>query len=76
MVAFLTGRIEEERLPYNEGWRPSTIPTNLVSVVAMTLELIAAGGEILPEGLEVTENTVGKILAGKPIEGLIGNIPL
>lgn len=63
-------------MPYNEGWRPSTIPTTLASVVAITLELVVAGGEILPEGLKMTENTVGKVLAGKPIEGLIGNIPL
>ncbi|PGH23673.1 hypothetical protein AJ80_02279 [Polytolypa hystricis UAMH7299] len=67
---------EEERLPYNEGWRPPKMTTNLATVTAMTLELILAGGEVLPEGLEVTENLVGKILAGKPIEGIIGNPPI
>ncbi|KAK2754793.1 hypothetical protein FQN54_006686 [Arachnomyces sp. PD_36] len=75
-VEYLKVFFEEERLPWAEGWRPAELPTTLTSVVGMTVALIAAGGEILPQGLEVTENTIGKVLAGKPIEGTIGNIPL
>ncbi|KAK2784806.1 hypothetical protein FQN52_008891 [Onygenales sp. PD_12] len=67
---------EEERLPYKEGWRPTEVPTSLASTLAFTLKLIAAGGDLVGELLMLTENTLGKILAGKPIEGTIGAIPL
>jgi hypothetical protein len=61
-------------LPYSEGWRPRAIPTTLASLVAMEQVLIAAGGEELPEGLELTENALKKVLAGEPLEAVVGNI--
>lgn len=63
--------IEEERLPYDEGWRPALIPTSIASVAVMVAELAAAGGETLPDGLVLTETTVLKALAGKPLEGIV-----
>jgi hypothetical protein len=61
-------------LPYNEGWRPTALPTTLAAVVALTVELNIAGGEILPDALEMTENTIGKILTGEAIESLVGGL--
>ncbi|OAX83560.1 hypothetical protein ACJ72_02072 [Emergomyces africanus] len=66
---------EQERLPYNEGWRRPRIQTNAVTLVPLIVRLMAAGGEILPEGLRMVENTLTKILTGQPIEGLIGRLP-
>jgi len=49
---------EQERLPYNEGWRPTATETNLNSLGAMILALNKANGEVVPEGLLITTNTV------------------
>lgn len=45
---------EQERLPYNEGWRPTKQSTNLASLAGLILQLNAATGENLPEGLTIT----------------------
>lgn len=44
----LTRRIEQERLPYAEGWRPSAAETNLASLALMVQALIAASEEPEP----------------------------
>jgi len=63
---------EEERLPYNEGWRPPTTQTNLATLAAMVLELNAANGEVVPEGLLITTNTLKLAFGGyDPITGLL-----
>jgi len=49
---------EQERLPYNEGWRPTAAETNLNTLGAMVLALNLANGEVVPEGLLLTTNTV------------------
>lgn len=66
---------EEERLPYNEGWRPSTTETNLVTLGAMANSLIAASGEAVPEGLLITTNTLKLAFGGyDPIAGLLAHL--
>lgn len=70
--SLLISTIEQERLPYNEGWRRPNIQTNAVTLVPLIVKLMAAGGEILPEALRMAENTLTKILKGQPIEGMIG----
>ncbi|KAF1352026.1 Chloroperoxidase, partial [Delphinella strobiligena] len=50
-VEFVQSLFEEERLPYEEGWRPTVEPTTLTSLGAMILELNLANGEEVPEGL-------------------------
>lgn len=49
---------ENERLPYQLGWRPSVVPITLVSLAAMVLELEMANPEKIPEGLNVTASTL------------------
>ncbi|OJD13779.1 hypothetical protein AJ78_05807 [Emergomyces pasteurianus Ep9510] len=66
---------EQERLPYDEGWRRPRTQTNAVTLVPLIVKLMAAGGEILPEELLMVENSLTKILTGQPIEGLIGRLP-
>lgn len=46
----LTCGVEQERLPYKEGWRPPTIQTTLATLGVMAGELNAANGEPVPEG--------------------------
>lgn len=65
---------EEERLPYNEGWRPPTESTTLSTLGAMVLQLIAANKDALPEGLEITTNTLKLAFGGyDPITGLLAH---
>jgi len=73
-VQWVRSLFEKEKLPYDEGWRPRTLPTTLASLVVMEGVLMAAGGEELPEGLVLTENLLEKIFAGEPLEAVIGDI--
>ncbi|EER41264.1 conserved hypothetical protein [Histoplasma capsulatum H143] len=66
---------EHERLPYLEGWQRPSKQTNALTLAPLIAKLMIAGGEVLPETLMMVENTLGKILTGKPIEGLIGRLP-
>ena len=50
--------LEQDGLPYAEGWRPITKQTNLLTLGGMILALNAANGEIIPEGVEITTNTL------------------
>lgn len=66
---------QEERLPYEEGWRRGGSKTNLSTLAAMTLKLVAANKEALPEGLVVTAQTIGLTFGGlDPITGLLRHI--
>jgi len=51
---FVKVLFEEERLPYNEGWRPTADETTLASLGAISTKLIAASGEPVPLGVNVT----------------------
>jgi hypothetical protein len=67
--------IEEERLPYNEGWRPTATETNLNTLGAMVLQLISANNDALPEGLEITVNTLKLAFGGyDPVTGLLAHV--
>ncbi|KAH7094493.1 Peroxidase, family 2-domain-containing protein [Paraphoma chrysanthemicola] len=48
-LSFVRTLFEQERLPYGQGWRPSTVPITLASVGAMVVQLIASGSEPVPE---------------------------
>ncbi len=66
---------EEERLPYNEGWRPTTTQTAQLTLGDMILQLIAANNDALPEGLEITLNTLKLAFEGHdPITGLLAHV--
>lgn len=69
-VEYIKVLFEQERLPYEEGWRPTAEPTTLSSLAGMIFELNAANGHELPEGLTVTEGTLKAVLTGlDPITG-------
>lgn len=63
-VEYIQSLFEEERLPYEEGWRPTVLPTTLTSLGAMVFELNIANGEELPEGLILSEHTLKAALIG------------
>ncbi|KXS98789.1 hypothetical protein AC579_8935 [Pseudocercospora musae] len=65
---------EQERLPYNEGWRRPDQATTLLSLGNLVNQLYTASPEPLPEGLEVI--TVGAIKDAwegiNPVTGILG----
>ncbi|KAF2088261.1 Cloroperoxidase [Saccharata proteae CBS 121410] len=66
---------EQERLPYNEGWRPTARQTDLLSLSDMAGRLNGVTGEMLPEGLLVTAQTLGLAFRGlNPVKGVVGNV--
>ncbi|TKX22569.1 sterigmatocystin biosynthesis peroxidase-like protein 3 [Elsinoe australis] len=76
-VEYVKALFEEERLPYAEGWRKTQQPTTLASLGAMVLQLNAANGEIIPEGLILGEYSLKAALIGlNSVTGQIGNTAL
>lgn len=68
---------EQEKLPYNLGWRPSTEPITLNTLGTMIITgLYPANDEALPEGLEIiTIGAVKDAFSGiNPVTGLLGNV--
>ncbi|EPE27336.1 Cloroperoxidase [Glarea lozoyensis ATCC 20868] len=71
-IEYVRALFEEERLPYQEGWKPTTTPTTLATLGAMVLELNAANGEVLPEGLILGESSLRAVFKGlDPITGAV-----
>ncbi|KAK2625809.1 hypothetical protein QTJ16_005121 [Diplocarpon rosae] len=76
-VEYVRALFEEERLPYKEGWKPTAQPTTLASLAAMVVKLNAANGEVIPEGLTLTETTLRAALRGlHPVTGELLDPPL
>lgn len=76
-VEFVQSLFEEERLPYEEGWRPTVEPTTLTSLGAMILELNIANGEEVPEGLILGAHSLQAVLIGvDPVTGEVENAAL
>jgi len=71
-VDFVNILFEQERLPYQEGWRPTVAPTTLGSLAQMVTELNIANGEEIPEGLIVSEHTLKAVLIG--LDAVTGDI--
>jgi hypothetical protein len=46
---YVRALFEQEKLPFAQGWRPSTVPVTLLSVGAMVVQLVASGPEPVPE---------------------------
>jgi hypothetical protein len=71
-IEYVRALFEEERLPYAEGWKPTTQTTTLATLGAMALELNAANGEVLPEGLILGESSLRAVFKGlDPITGKV-----
>lgn len=65
---------EQEKLPYELGWRPSTAPITLPSLGQMLLELFLASGETVPEGFQITADSYGDLLESVgPLAGILKN---
>ncbi|KAK5109492.1 hypothetical protein LTR62_006944 [Meristemomyces frigidus] len=56
-VEYVRSLFEQEKLPFELGWRPSAEPITLVTLGNMVLELYAANPENVPEGATVTANS-------------------
>lgn len=69
---FVNSLFEEERLPYEQGWRPTVEPTTLASLGQMIIELNAANGEVVPEGLILGSHSLGAVLVG--LDGVTGDV--
>ncbi|KAI4917874.1 uncharacterized protein J4E92_008811 [Alternaria infectoria] len=52
-LEYVRSMFEQEKLPFELGWRPSVLPTTLVSLGLMVVELQSSGPEPLPEGLKI-----------------------
>ncbi|KAK6007100.1 hypothetical protein QM012_006108 [Aureobasidium pullulans] len=63
-LEYVRSLFEEERLPYELGWQPPQTTTTLASLGAMVLELNAASGEQVPEGIILGENSLKAVLIG------------
>ncbi|EME40839.1 hypothetical protein DOTSEDRAFT_74410 [Dothistroma septosporum NZE10] len=74
-VKYIQTFFEQERLPYNEGWRTPTQQTTLNSVGNMIGRLYQDSPESLPEGLEViTTGAYRDAIAGyNPVTGVLRN---
>ncbi|KAI6894501.1 hypothetical protein KC318_g10705 [Hortaea werneckii] len=58
---------EQEKLPYELGWRPSTVPISLLTLGQMVLELSAAAPDPVGEAANVTADSykdVFELIAG------------
>jgi hypothetical protein len=63
-LEFVRSLFEQERLPYELGWQPPKTTTTLASLGAMALELNAASGEAVPEGVILGEKSLRAVLIG------------
>lgn len=63
-IDYVRSLFEDERLPYELGWTPPKAPTTLASLGQMVLELNAANGEEIPEGLILGEKSLKAALIG------------
>lgn len=53
-IKYIRQLMEQDRLPYNLGWRPSSVPITLASLGVTVAELYAANPGAGPEGATIT----------------------
>ncbi|KAK5135466.1 hypothetical protein LTR08_005254 [Meristemomyces frigidus] len=53
-VEYVRSLFEQEKLPYNLGWRPSAASNTLSSLGQMIMELFDANPNNVPEGAKIT----------------------
>jgi len=66
-IAYIKTLFEEEKLPYELGWRPSSEPVNLLTLGAYILDLFAENPDAVAEGAELTVDSYADL-----VEVLIG----
>jgi hypothetical protein len=59
----LTPKLEQERLPWNEGWRPTTTAPTTSSFVTLVLRLVAANEHKLEEAIMVGVSNIEKAIS-------------
>jgi hypothetical protein len=65
---------EQEKLPYELGWRPSKLGITTPSIFSTAGLIFAASNETVPEGLQMTLEAYKDALAAvDPITGTLGN---
>lgn len=52
-VKYVRQFFEQEKLPFDLGWRPSPAPITLVSLGAMIVQLVASGPDPVAEGAQI-----------------------
>ncbi|KAF2131805.1 Cloroperoxidase [Dothidotthia symphoricarpi CBS 119687] len=52
-VSYVKSLFEQEKLPFNLGWRPSTLPITLPSLGAMVVQLYGNSPQPIPEGAKI-----------------------
>lgn len=75
-INYVKSLFEQEKLPYQQGWRPSTEMVTLQTLGDMVFELyLANGADAAPEGLLVGADALKDVWEGRdPITGLLANI--
>lgn len=74
-VSYINSLFEQERLPYELGWQPSTLPITLMTLGQMVLELYSVNGEAVPEGATVTANSYKDVFEGiAGVSEILGNL--
>ncbi|CAD0081980.1 unnamed protein product [Aureobasidium vineae] len=63
-LEYVRSLFEQEKLPYELGWQPPKTTTTLASLGAMAIQLNAASGEQIPEGVILGENSLKAVLIG------------
>ena len=53
-IDYIRSLFEQEKLPYELGWRPSAAPITLASLGQMVFELFQANPQNVPEGATIT----------------------
>ena len=73
-VNYVKSLFEQEKLPYDLGWRRPTVPITLALLGKMSLQLSQNSPEPGPEGLLVTADTLKDVWEGlDPLTGKLAN---
>ncbi|KAK4701101.1 hypothetical protein P7C70_g5137, partial [Phenoliferia sp. Uapishka_3] len=72
-VSYVKTFFESERLPYDEGWRPTTVETNLATLGLMVaqLQMASPSAALAEEDFTITESTLKAAFSGDEVDGLI-----
>ncbi|KAJ4982758.1 chloroperoxidase-like protein [Stagonosporopsis vannaccii] len=74
-IEYVRSLFEQEQLPYDLGWRPSTAPITLASLGAMVTELYAVSPEPIGEGAKITVDSYkDALVAGAGGSKILANL--
>lgn len=74
-LSYVRSLFEQEKLPYELGWRRPQQQITLLSLGNMVMQLYQASPQPGPEGVRVTADTLKDAFEGvNPVTGLLGNL--